>query len=178
MDHYRRESAKIIGVFKEIIPEAEIEKASIDEAFVDFSIPVRSTLLERYPILAQVPEDLDTPLPPAPVIDWGDLSTVIPVNPDEADKQEGASTSRTPDPEPAPTWHDVALSIGAELMAKVRREVREKLGYTMSAVRHCSSCSCALLTSANREGHCTQQVSSQGTYCPRLAISCLLTRDA
>ncbi|KZW03683.1 DNA/RNA polymerase [Exidia glandulosa HHB12029] len=127
LDHYRRESAKIIAVFKEIIPEAEIEKASIDEAFVDFSIPVRNTLLERYPILAEVPEDLDTPLPPAPAIDWGDLSAVVPVNP-EAD-EAGPSTT----PEPAPTWHDVALSIGAELMAKVRKEVLERLGYTMSA---------------------------------------------
>lgn len=33
------------------------------------------------------------------------------------------------------TWHDVALSIAAELMEKIRGEVRTQLGYTTSAVR-------------------------------------------
>jgi len=32
------------------------------------------------------------------------------------------------------TWHDVALSIAAELMQKARQEVLEKLGYSTSAV--------------------------------------------
>lgn len=32
------------------------------------------------------------------------------------------------------TWQDVALSIGAELMYKVRTEILETLGYTTSAV--------------------------------------------
>jgi len=31
------------------------------------------------------------------------------------------------------TWHDVALSIAAELMAKIRAEIHTKLGYTTSA---------------------------------------------
>jgi DNA polymerase eta len=33
------------------------------------------------------------------------------------------------------TWHDVALSIAAEFMDKIRAEVRTQLGYTTSAVR-------------------------------------------
>lgn len=37
------------------------------------------------------------------------------------------------------TWHDVALSIGAELMARVRDEVHTQLHYTTSAVRKSSS---------------------------------------
>ena len=32
------------------------------------------------------------------------------------------------------TWHDVALSIAAELMAKIRHDIHTKLGYTTSAV--------------------------------------------
>ena len=32
------------------------------------------------------------------------------------------------------TWHDVALSIAAELMLRIREEIRAKLGYTTSAV--------------------------------------------
>lgn len=43
--------------------------------------------------------------------------------------------------EPPLTWHDVALSIAAELMAKVREDVRVQLGYSTSAVSFVSLCS-------------------------------------
>lgn len=36
------------------------------------------------------------------------------------------------------TWHDVGLSIAAELMGKMRAEVHTKLGYLTSAVRSLS----------------------------------------
>jgi len=121
-------------------------QASIDECFVDFSAPARALLLERFPYLGQVPEDapngLDTPLPVVPpnAITWDELGTVIPVHPVadgdtamEVDPSSPAGSSKLIEPEP--TWHDVALSIAAELMAKVRKAVREKLGYTMTAVR-------------------------------------------
>lgn len=157
-----------------------VEKASIDEAFIDFTKPVREILLQRYPYLAQLPEDalddLDTPLPPPPFISWHGLGSLIPINlppapppdsPEEksdpkidllpSDQEEAIPTgnsSTTPlfleeqtfstktssvdkleDLEnPAPTWHDVALSIAAELMDKAREEVRIKLGYSTSAV--------------------------------------------
>jgi DNA polymerase eta len=39
------------------------------------------------------------------------------------------------------TWHDVALSIAAELMDKIRAEVRTQLEYTTSAVRIITCCS-------------------------------------
>ncbi|KAJ6631036.1 hypothetical protein B0H10DRAFT_1980512 [Mycena sp. CBHHK59/15] len=113
LDFYRRESLKILELYKEGLPEnTEIEKASIDEAFMDFTRPVRQILLDRYPHLAHVPDDaplgLDTPLPPPPQISW---------------RQDNIPS----------TWHDVALSIAAELMAKVREEISSKLGYTTSA---------------------------------------------
>ena len=38
--------------------------------------------------------------------------------------------------EPPPTWHDVALSIAAELMQKIRMDIYTKLGYTTSAVSY------------------------------------------
>ena len=33
------------------------------------------------------------------------------------------------------TWHDVALSIAAEFMSKIRHDIYDKLGYSTSAVR-------------------------------------------
>ena len=155
-----------------------IEKASIDEAFIDFTHPVREEILKRYPYLATVPADApngkDTPLPPAPSINWKDLGTVIPINPPPPSKpptteasasvttpetklegvkpedEEDASASdvgedlagyREEDSDIAEeedvvtTWHDVAISIAAELMGRIRDDIRTKLGYSTSAVR-------------------------------------------
>ncbi|TDL25593.1 DNA/RNA polymerase [Rickenella mellea] len=149
LDHYRRESMKIITMFKDGLPTAEVEKASIDEAFIDFTVPVRDILLKRYPYLAEVPPDaalgLDTPLPPPPPIDWTGLGNVIPVQPDVISSDEPAGepanvASVTPaaaadidDSNNCTTWHDVALSIAAELMKQVKKDVLEKLGYSTSA---------------------------------------------
>ena len=127
------------------------EKASIDEAFIDFTKPVREILLQRYPYLAQVPPaGADTPLPPAPSINWDGLGNLIPVNSppaaeDKVSTEEAGGTCAT-DPgkklvyegirDPETTWHDVALSIAAELMSAAKEQVRTKLGYTTSAVRN------------------------------------------
>ena len=68
------------------------EKASIDEAFIDFTRPVREELLRRYPHLASVPPDapngLDTPLPPPPPISWDGKGTVVPVVPRKEESKE------------------------------------------------------------------------------------------
>ncbi|KAF9223455.1 DNA/RNA polymerase [Gyrodon lividus] len=132
LDLYRRESNKIINLFKEALPSGEIEKASIDEAFIDFTRPIRERLLERFPYLAQVPPDapqgVDSPLPPPPTINWNQLGTLIPIATAEGNDEvfvfeDGHMT----------TWHDVALSIAAELMDKIREDVHKNLGYTTSA---------------------------------------------
>lgn len=127
------------------------EKASIDEAFIDFTKPVREILLQRYPYLTQVPpEGVDIPLPPAPSINWDGLGNLIPVNPplvDEDKVKTEVEGTRAIDPEKKSvneeeigdlqtTWHDVALSIAAELMSAAKEQVRTKLGYTTSAVRY------------------------------------------
>ncbi|KAF8274761.1 DNA/RNA polymerase [Lactarius quietus] len=140
LDYYRRESAKIIAIFKESLPEGEIEKASIDEAFIDFTRPVRAELLTRYPYLSNVPPDaphgLDTALPPPPRISLDNHGILIPVDPPPEDSDPthkiGKYDHVNDEVEPR-TWHDVALSIAAELMNKIRAEVHTQLGYTTSA---------------------------------------------
>ncbi|GJE96213.1 DNA polymerase [Phanerochaete sordida] len=153
LDYYRRESWKIYHMFKEGLPTGEVEKASIDEAFIDFTRPAREEILRRYPYLAEVPPDApsgkDTPLPPPPPISWDGLGTVIPVNPppkNEEEKELAGEESDTEIPaqdvdeledvhedDDATTWHDVALSIAAELMDKIRQDIYAKLGYSTSA---------------------------------------------
>ncbi|KAG9315274.1 hypothetical protein JVU11DRAFT_4411 [Chiua virens] len=138
LDLYRRESNKIISLFKRALPTGEIEKASIDEAFIDLTRPVREILLQRFPYLAQVPPDaphgVDSSLPPPPPIDWSKLGELIPIRPTEENAEENVDgDSHLAEDDIACTWHDVALSIAAELMAKTREDVHQNLGYTMSA---------------------------------------------
>lgn len=115
------------------------ERASIDESFIDFTRPVREKLLERYPFLAEVPpEGAETPLPPPPQICWDRLGNVVPANPDmEINDSGSTSPTRKEDNDDYgshSTWHDVALSIAAELMQGARDVIREQLGYSTSAV--------------------------------------------
>lgn len=119
------------------------EKASIDEAFIDFTVPVREILLERFPYLAHVPDDatngIDTPLPAPPPISWEGLGVVVPIF-SQAEGSEDQPESSTIQNEVGgredelATWHDVSLSIAAGLMEKIREDIRTKLGYTTSAV--------------------------------------------
>ncbi|KXN91684.1 N-acetyltransferase eso1 [Leucoagaricus sp. SymC.cos] len=162
LDYYRRESIKIAMKFKESLPPSvEIERASIDEAFFDYTKAVKEILLQRYPYLVQVPKDapdgIDTPLPPPPLIKWTDLGVghLIPLNgprwkEEIAEETNANQTEDNPSvktnggvdslggPESVSeeqylaTWHDVALSIAAELMDQARAKVRE-MGYTTSA---------------------------------------------
>jgi DNA polymerase eta len=187
LDFYRRESVRIAARFKASLPtsveigvyciiiltcferRALLEKASIDEAFFDYTKAVKEILLQRFPYLAQVPKDaehgIDTPLPPPPQLNWAELGAahVIPLHhlPSEeenkveneqtlgsgasdSDEREnngetsGASekwhgTELNEEEQCTATWHDVALSIAAELMNEARAQVRE-MGYTTSAV--------------------------------------------
>jgi DNA polymerase eta len=136
-----------------------VEKASIDEAFIDFTRPVREEILKRYPYLAEVPANAplgkDTPLPPPPPISWDGLGVVIPVSPPpDKTEHEAAHESATAEAEDevtvggiadgvyeddrAITWHDVALSIAAEFMEQIRRDIYTKLGYSTSAASRVS----------------------------------------
>ncbi|KAJ2916605.1 hypothetical protein MD484_g3820, partial [Candolleomyces efflorescens] len=159
LDHYRRESMKVAAKFREMLPGCEVEKASIDEAFIDFTKPVKAILVDRYPYLAAVPVDaplgIDSPLPPPPPVDWDGRGTVVPIYPSTEDAGSGGieasetsssvqATSAAPEPtmeeihegeDDTTTWHDVALSIAAELMSKAREEVLTRVGYSTSAIR-------------------------------------------
>lgn len=150
LDPYRRESLKILAIFKEMVPRGEIEKASIDEAFLDLSSMVNERLLERFPNLKQVaedaPEGLDTPLPPPPPVDWSRAGSVFPG--DQEVRKEVAAEDSEQEQEEMPnsdgvdgevggadpdTWEDWALCMGAEIMMELRDEVWKRLHYTCSA---------------------------------------------
>ncbi|KAK1969197.1 impB/mucB/samB family protein [Colletotrichum sublineola] len=124
LDPYRLQSRRILGVVKESLPSGlqKIEKASIDEVFLDLSAQVHATLLERFPELANPPpyddptEDL--PGPSVAALDWQADALV-----DLDEEQESMD----------PDWDDVAILIGSEIVRHVRAQIFERLQYTCSA---------------------------------------------
>jgi DNA polymerase eta len=99
-----------------------VEKASVDEVFMDLSAQVHSILLERYPELSgPAPYDDPTenlPLPPTTALDW-QADALIDLDVDETEEED-------------PDWDDVVILIGSEIVRKVRAAIREKLKYTCS----------------------------------------------
>lgn len=142
-----------------LTPLDTTEKASIDEAYLDFTQPVRDLILDKNPHLQNVPQGselgLDTPLPDPPEIDWQGRGNVIPVltrlekvKDDEEEGSEAIELRSEEEQAPLPSsssqyiekpsdplnaWSDYALALGAELMQKCRTDVLQQLGYTCSA---------------------------------------------
>lgn len=126
LDPYRLESRKILATIKETLPPAplqRVEKAGIDEVFVDLSAQVHSILLEHYPELTGPPPYDDPtenlPRPPTTALDWNADHLI--------DLDEGQTENDDPD------WDDIVFLIGSGIVHDIRRAVREKLKYTMSA---------------------------------------------
>lgn len=125
LDPYRLQSRKILATIKEFLPAdvQKVEKASIDEVFLDLSAQVHGTMLERYPELKGPPpyDDPSEPLvrPPTTALDWAADALV------DLDKEQSE--------EDDPDWDDVAILVASEIVRDVRREIFEKLHFTCSA---------------------------------------------
>lgn len=124
LDPYRLESRKILKCIKDALPEKEqrVEKASIDEVFIDLSAQVHTLLLERYPELrGPAPYDDPTeylPKVPTTVLDWAADALV------ETGVEDGEEQN--------PDWDDVCMVIASEIVRDVRKHIWDTLGYTCS----------------------------------------------
>lgn len=126
LDPYRLQSRRILATIKETLPSApvqRVEKASVDEVFLDLSAQIHGLLLERYPELrGPAPYDDPTEQLPAPsttALDWNADALV--------DLDDGQAE------EDAPDWDDVVMLLGSEIVRGVRAQIKEKLSYTCSA---------------------------------------------
>lgn len=124
LDPYRIECQKILSCIKSSLPKdkQKVEKASIDEVFLDLSAQVHAILLKRYPQLQRSEgADVDDylPMPPPVELDWAADALI--------DLDSSTQEERLHD------WDDVAILIGSEIVRGVRAEIREKLKYTCSA---------------------------------------------
>lgn len=126
LDPYRLESRRILACVKDVLPPPPIqrvEKASVDEFFLDLSAQIHCTLLERYPeISGPAPYDDPTkflPRPPTTALDW------------KTDALVDLDVTETEDDDP--DWDDVAMCIGSEIVRSVRAAIVKCLKYTCSA---------------------------------------------
>jgi DNA polymerase eta len=124
LDPYRLECRRILKCIKDSLPDKEqrVEKASIDEVFMDLSAQVHTILLERYPELrGPAPYDDPTerlPKVPTTVLDWAADALV------ETGEENGEDLD--------PDWDDVCMVIASEIVRDVRKHIKETLGYTCS----------------------------------------------
>lgn len=125
LDPYRLQSRRILATIKECLPQdsQKVEKASVDEVFLDLSAQVYSMLLERYPELrGPAPYDDPSeplPRPPTTALDWA------------ADALVDLDDSQTEEDDP--DWDDIAMLIASEIVRDVRKAIFDKLHYTCSA---------------------------------------------
>jgi DNA polymerase eta len=121
LDYYRLQSRKAMEVLKRTLPTSvdKIERAGIDETYVDMSTAVYEIMLEQFPELQVSNPDPDQrlPLPSNQLLDWRDTHV----------------EAGTSEHDPVLDWDDVALHIGASLVHNVRTAIRETLNYTCSA---------------------------------------------
>ncbi|ORX92385.1 DNA/RNA polymerase [Basidiobolus meristosporus CBS 931.73] len=104
LEPYRRASSQIFEIFRRY--SKTVQKASVDEAYIDVTEEVNKLLIERYSGY------LNDVYPPK--IDWESLGVVL----GELDEEV--------------EWNDMQLAIGAEISKTIRARVFEELGYTCS----------------------------------------------
>ncbi|KAI0458453.1 impB/mucB/samB family protein [Xylaria acuta] len=125
LDPYRLQSRKILALIKQCLPAnmQKVEKASIDEVFIDLSAQVHSILLQRFSELTGPPPYDDPteklPLPPITALDW-QVDVLVDLDDAETELSD-------------PDWDDVAVLIGSEIVRDIRAEIRRTLHYTCSA---------------------------------------------
>ncbi|TDZ38385.1 N-acetyltransferase eso1 [Colletotrichum spinosum] len=124
LDPYRLQSRRILAVIKDSLPAQlqKVEKASIDEVFLDLSAQVHAVLLERFPELSNPPPYDDPtenlPSPSVAALDWKADALI------DLDEEEESVD---------PDWDDVAILIGSEIVRGVRQQIWDQLQYTCSA---------------------------------------------
>ena len=124
LDPYRLQSRNILTCIKEALPAnlQKVEKASVDEVFMDLSAQVHSILVERFPELSGPPPYDDPsenlPRPPTTALDW-QADALVDLDLDQSEDDD-------------PDWDDIAILIGSEIIRSVRAAIREKLKYTCS----------------------------------------------
>ncbi|EFX05090.1 sister chromatid cohesion protein [Grosmannia clavigera kw1407] len=150
LEPYRIRSREILATIKASLPagRCRIEKAGIDEVFIDLSACVHDVLVhETYPELLADDGDAsshgpDDPLPPPPAIalDWAATGSGV-IQPDTGGREErpegggggGDEMAQSGVDDDPPDWDDVAMLEGARIVRAVRMAIYDHLRFRCSA---------------------------------------------
>ncbi|ODV87135.1 hypothetical protein CANARDRAFT_187766, partial [[Candida] arabinofermentans NRRL YB-2248] len=138
LDPYRRESRKMMRVFKTFCDS--VEKASVDECFMDFGRLVFKKLTEYFPFLLENDSiDKNSPLPmfsdtlPDACKDLKWMGHIIPKS--SSDIETADSPTEDDNEEFGPIvndWDDMITLIGSQLGWELRELLKKEMGYTTS----------------------------------------------
>ncbi|KAI5951515.1 eso1 [Candida jiufengensis] len=135
LDTYRRESRKILRIIQQHFDL--VDKASVDESYVDLGRSIFEIMLEKFPILNEYNNDdrIDSIMPRIPDIlpielQWEGYiaeseSEMSNVNPDDSKSKPSKPIIQD--------WDDITLLIGSQLLLTLRQSIFKELGYTTSA---------------------------------------------
>ncbi|OBA23678.1 DNA/RNA polymerase [Metschnikowia bicuspidata var. bicuspidata NRRL YB-4993] len=136
LDPYRRELRK---VFKILSRECDlVEKASIDECYMDLGRLVFAKLIELFPMLLELKKE--DSLPPVPLCLPEDLRWEGKISPTDEEKfsqtndvlQLNFSKFLEKKSVTINDWDDICFLIGSQILYKIRQEVFKELNYTTS----------------------------------------------
>lgn len=146
LEPYRIRSREILAVIRETLPagRCRIEKAGIDEVFIDLSACVHDVLVrERFPdLLADActptthPDDARLPRPP-PGLDWASTGSGV-IHPDTGHRMEGGEEDSSGcdlrgEEDDDEDWDDVVMLEGARMVGAVRAAIYDRLRFRCSA---------------------------------------------
>ncbi|RAK71286.1 DNA/RNA polymerase [Aspergillus fijiensis CBS 313.89] len=127
LDPYRLEARRTMTLVRESLTTSPlpIERASIDEIFLDLSPLVYQELVAQHPELQVSPSpDLDAHLPLPQLkkgLEWHGAHLL------------GSRAGQPGDEESARDWDEIALNMGSRIVNQVRQDILRQLKYTSSA---------------------------------------------
>jgi len=115
---------KIFKIFQRFSPN--VQRASIDEAYIDVTDAVNKKILES------------PPMPPyddhGPDVYWDSSSIIVgkPTIPDHQDQDQKSLEQENKETYRTKGWGDLQLQIGAQISQQIRDAIFTELGYTCS----------------------------------------------
>lgn len=131
LDSYRRESRKILRI---IMEKFEIvEKASVDECYIDFGNHIYHELIKLFPELDRKDNENEQLLPDIPKVLPIELQWFGEIYPSEIEQFNPNDSSQGQQSPSIQDWDDICLLIGSRILFELRKEIFNELGYTTSA---------------------------------------------
>ncbi|CAJ0747991.1 12263_t:CDS:10 [Entrophospora sp. SA101] len=131
LDVYRNASLRIFKIFMRYCNI--VQRAGVDEAYLDVTNIVNQRIIERYPNII-LSENLNE-APPPPILDWNGLGVLYEsqINNDIENNKQNFSLDQCSNINESKGWDDMQLYVAAEISKEIRETIFNELGYTSSA---------------------------------------------